>query len=387
MFEDHTIKKISKESHVTDLWAGYGSIHRVKVYFDNGTALPLIIKRVNPPCDEGSTQSVSHVRKLKSYQIEGNFYSDLAPILESSNLKCHVPIPYSIIESPSSNSFQFVLSDLSSNFSSTYGSLNESQTYCALSWLAKLHATFYQHTIITSTQNKEGNDNEVSLVWDYGGYWHLKTRLEELESIDSSKHRRFSCFHPKRSQLAFLVDERMNASRHKSHTLVHGDFKKDNIMFSDTVEDECAAVDFQYCGAGYGMKDVVMLIVSSVSSRVLSTVGEEGLIMYYYQEFMKYYKNVHTEIDHSTLEEEITPTTMKKQYELSLLDYVRFMDGWGFWGSNASYAEERAWATLKELVSLVKDVNMNTIDPAFLHSMTSDDWTNAIYQKFPLHEF
>lgn len=33
-------------------------------------------------------------------------------------------------------------------------------------------------------------------------------------------------------------------------------------------------------------------------------------------------------------------TQLQKHYELSLLDYVRFMTGWGMWG-NAQYAEQR----------------------------------------------
>ena len=323
-FKDLIIKKVCKESHVCSLWAGYGNVHRIEVQFDHGRKEFFVIKRVNPPEDDRSTQSISHLRKLRSYHVEANFYNNIAPILLNSEIGCTVPVPYSIIESSSSQSFQFILSDFSPDFSPSYGSLDRSQTHCAVSWLAKFHASFFQHDLITPVHD---DSNINSIVWDYGGYWHLKTRLDELEAIDARKHNKFSCFHPKVSQLASIIDERMNQSRQKSHTLVHGDYKKDNIMFSDTSDHECAVFDFQYCGAGYGMKDVVMLIVSSVSRKVLSKEGEEGLLTYYYDEFIKYFKDVHVETGEGDIKlgAEMTLNTMKKQYELCLLDYVRFM--------------------------------------------------------------
>ena len=36
-----------------------------------------------------------------------------------------------------------------------------------------------------------------------------------------------------------------------------------------------------------------------------------------------------------------------RHYELAVLDYVRFMAGWGFWG-NARWAQQRARAVLRE---------------------------------------
>jgi len=55
-------------------------------------------------------------------------------------------------------------------------------------------------------------------------------------------------------------------------TLCHGDFKTANLLFgggSKGATPSCAAYDFQYCGGGSGMKDVVYLFCSGVSARVL----------------------------------------------------------------------------------------------------------------------
>ena len=393
-FQDKSVDKISKEQCIAQLWAGYGTIHSFVISFDDGTTLPLVIKRVNPPQDDSS---ISHQRKLKSYTIEANFYNQIAPQLE--NRQCIVPIPYSIRNKDSpANSFQFILSDLSTNYSSSYSSLDRKDTLSALSWLAKFHSAFYQHPIITScgtcsSDNDIHDDDEgsnVQIVWSSGGYWHLKTRLDELESVDASKGNKFSCFHPNNSQLAFMIDDRMNESSNTSFTLVHGDYKKDNILFSNDGRNnssECAVVDFQYCGAGYGMKDVVMLIVSSVSRSTLHEMGEESLLTFYHQEFIKFREQKSDNDGNSSIADDgvLNLGAMRKQYELSLLDYVRFMSGWGFWGSNVDYAEEKTWSLLKEIVSEGKEIKL--VKAEDIYNMSDEDWKNAIYKRYPLSEF
>lgn len=51
-------------------------------------------------------------------------------------------------------------------------------------------------------------------------------------------------------------------------TLVHGDCKSENILFSED-GGRCAMYDFQYVGGGYGARDLAYLFTSSISRRVL----------------------------------------------------------------------------------------------------------------------
>eukprot|EP00551_Chaetoceros_affinis_P005469 CAMPEP_0203668718 /NCGR_PEP_ID=MMETSP0090-20130426/5275_1 /ASSEMBLY_ACC=CAM_ASM_001088 /TAXON_ID=426623 /ORGANISM="Chaetoceros affinis, Strain CCMP159" /LENGTH=474 /DNA_ID=CAMNT_0050533225 /DNA_START=68 /DNA_END=1489 /DNA_ORIENTATION=- len=449
-----TVTKISRESLLAQLWAGYGTIHSFSVTFDDKTTLPLVVKRVDPPAD--GDNSISHLRKLKSYVVEANFYTHIAPILlrglgQSSvgDIVSTVPLPYSIIHnyqdddnddddddnaneqmnyysSPQPPSFQFILSDLSTHYSSSYGSLNPTQTFGALSWLAKFHSTFYQHPLVVTNNDGGGDDKKKKknksefevVLWPNGGYWHLKTRLDELQSISCSSRNRWSCFHPQKGQLASIIDDRMNhnITKTQSYTLVHGDYKKDNILFShDDDEDDdnggvssknptggrrckCAVVDFQYCGGGYGAKDIVMLIVSSVSRNTLNSMGgEDGVLSYYYQEFVKYYhlnqnqnqqeKKAKNENEKDAESSSTLPSleSVKKQYELCLLDYVRFMAGWGFWGSNVDYAERRAWSILQQLLSKTKtddrNDNKKAISVEEVSKVNSSVWKEAIYNR------
>eukprot|EP00976_Prorocentrum_cordatum_P093283 1189304-Prorocentrum_minimum.AAC.1 len=89
-----------------------------------------------------------------------------------------------------------------------------------------------------------------------GGYWYLDTRPEEFESIGSEWARLKGA--------AAALDWRVKGGGSgRFRTLLHGDFKAANILHS-TDSTRCAAYDFQYVGEGYGVRDVVMLLHSSL---------------------------------------------------------------------------------------------------------------------------
>ena len=368
-----SIIKISNERTLAQLWAGYGSVNSLTCSLSNGDRIPLIIKRVNPPSDS----SISHERKLKSYHVEASFYSEVAPMIDAAvteaSVKCAIPQPY-LIESTKKEgtklqnpTFQFLLSDLRTRFPDEYGSNDELRTMTALRWLAAFHAIFWEHEEVLSDQAQEkANENNSSpFLWEHGGYWHLDTRLEEWEDMDYSWAALKNC--------AFAIDERMKADGRKMKTLVHGDFKAANILFNIEGAD-CGVVDFQYCGTGYGMKDVVMFIVSSTSSRVLQTTGEKGLLDAYHKELIENLKRI-GRVPADRIDA-ITFSIIESQFKLTLLDYVRFMAGWGFWGSNSRYAQDRAR-------SILEDICQTSYKGTSSKTLSSEEWKSAICNYFP----
>jgi hypothetical protein len=387
--------KISKEKRLTSLWAGYGEVNSLTVSVNVGASkkdaksFPLIIKRVDPPTN---SNSVGNLRKIKSYHIEAYFYKHIAPILlqlnESGVLSCPIATPYSVQkgeidgsgdDSGNRQSFTFVLSDLTDEFSgySSYPGLDIDQTKQAISWLAAFHASFYNHDVVFNPETEPDSDSEAT-VWSEGGYWHLKTRLDELEQISSSQ----GMFR----NAAYAIDERMNRNHAGSLTLVHGDFKEANILFGNSASSSnsnsscgCAVVDFQYCGRGYGTKDLVMLIVSSVSSRVLQEVGEEGLVHLYAEKLRQNLQAI-GKLSQEDLEQKSNPAVLQMQYELALVDYMRFMAGWGTWGTNCGYAEERSVEILKNIASSWSKGDARSKS---LLSMREHDWRDAIDEKYP----
>jgi len=243
----------------------------------------------------------------------------------------------------------------------------------AIEWLAAFHAAFYNHPILRSTEDDEHS------IWSSGGYWHLPTRMNELENMSTHG----SKIMLKMSALA--IDERMNRVNldgNSSFTLVHGDYKEANILFGSS---NCAVVDFQYCGKGYGAKDLVMYVVSSMSTRVFEEMGgEDGVLGFYCG-------RLRDNLDH-TKKHSSTGTAggananldvLKMQYELALVDYVRFMAGWGMWGSQCNYAEGRALEILDEVATewVCAGQDKSKFD------FTSADWMEAINGKYPEEMF
>jgi aminoglycoside phosphotransferase (APT) family kinase protein len=129
-------------------------------------------------------------------------------------------------------------------------------------------------------------------------------------------------------------------------TLVHGDFKSANVVFTRDGS-SCAAYDFQYVGAGWGMKDVVYMLCSSTDADVWEQ-HEEELLEHYHSQLVRH---LHTLGKHLAAER-YTQQVLLRHYKLCLMDYVRFMAGWGMWG-NSSYAAAKCQEWLPGLKDLL----------------------------------
>lgn len=192
---------------VQKLWDGYGEIVRER----RGDA-SVIVKTVRPPRN-------AHPRKLRSYEVEANFYETYAARCDES---CRVA---KLIERGPST---LVLEDLDVEFPRRGGELEP-----CLAWLAAFHGRFLG-------VRPEG-------LWPIGTYWHLDTRREELAAMrDQTLRRR-----------APELDRALREA--KWQTFVHGDAKPDNFGWSRDGS-RVAAVDFQYVGGGPGVRDVAYLL-------------------------------------------------------------------------------------------------------------------------------
>lgn len=67
-----------------------------------------------------------------------------------------------------------------------------------------------------------------------------------------------------------------------------------------------------------------------------------------------------------------TENDVKDMYELCLLDYVRFMAGWGFWG-NDRYARQRATSLLRSLDGAIGG-----------KPSTEEGFLEAVYSRYAL---
>jgi fructose-1,6-bisphosphatase/inositol monophosphatase family enzyme len=161
-----------------------------------------------------------------------------------------------------------------------------------LRWLAHFHAGYL------------GDPGEG--LWACGTYWHLETRPEELANIEGTRLEAF----------ASLLDARLRCGAFP--TLVHGDAKLANLLFSEDRE-RVGAVDFQYVGRGAAMKDVAYFVGSCLSGPDCERLEGEILDVY----FSELQAVLPSLCDAQALEAE-----WRDLYPIAWADFQRFMLGW-----------------------------------------------------------
>jgi hypothetical protein len=281
--------RVRKVARIQSLWGGYGELFRVKL--EGVSRETAIVKAVNPPARRSRTTSErSHARKRRSYDVETAFYRAFAARCDGA---CRVA---ELIGARVANGQWLLLfEDLdAAGFPKRHHSLRSPGIEACLSWLATFHARFLG---VPATG-----------LWQTGTYWHLATRPDELAALEDENLRR----------AAPILDQRLRAARFQ--TLVHGDAKLDNFCFTSD-QRAVAAVDFQYTGAGCGVKDVAYFLSSC------SDTGEEVLDSRHLDTYFALLRDAlaraESNIDASALEIE-----WRALYPIACADFYRFLAGW-----------------------------------------------------------
>ena len=290
-------ESITASERVQSLWSGYGEILRVTL---NGAPMPsVIVKCVTPPTDanhpRGWATDQSHQRKLRSYQVESNWYRDWSGRCSAD---CRVPKCLWIEQNSGQNGGQsiFVLEDLNAGgYSLRKSGLGMPDVKMCLRWLAEFHATFMSL--------------EPKGLWPLGTYWHLATRPDEWDVMDDGELK----------NKAHLIDETLSNCHFQS--LVHGDAKVANFCFADE-GDDVAAVDFQYVGGGCGMKDVAYFLGSCLSEQECER-HEDELLDFYFRELTNRLSLHHAQINPDEVQQQ-----WRLMYCLAWADFNRFLAGW-----------------------------------------------------------
>ena len=299
----------SKSSHIQSLWSGYGSIDKWSSI--NGDSI--IVKHIKLPTridhPHGWNSDVGHKRKIQSYKVEQEWYLKYVHLL---NENCR--IPKLLGESEIDGEMILVLEDLDkSGYPIRLGNISELQIHSCVRWLANLHGQFISH--------------KATGLWDFGSYWCLATRQEELERMEDSQLKAF----------AKSIDFKLNEC--KFQTILHGDAKVANFCFSKD-ESKVAAVDFQYVGKGCGMKDLIYFMSSCLDGSECEK-KESEILEVYFKEINNYLPSNEAIL----LEKE-----WRSMYKYAWADFNRFLKGWspGHWKMN-DYVEEITKEVLDEL--------------------------------------
>lgn len=300
---------------IQSLWSGYGEIRRVHL---TGCEVPsVVVKRVAPPTaakhPRGWNTSRSHERKLRSYAVEGHWYSRWAT-------ECHgrARVPRCHGVQATEDGSLLVLEDIdAAGFPGRRLEAGDDDVLAGLAWLADFHARFL--------------GVEPEGLWPTGTYWHLETRPDELAAIEDSSLR----------AAAPLIDARLEACRHR--TFVHGDAKLANFCFAASSEG-VAAVDFQYVGGGCGMKDVAYFLSSCMSERECEERAESFLA--------EYFENLRDSLvlSEQPVDADELEAEWRELYPFAWADFYRFLAGWspGHWKIHG-YSDRLTREVLAEL--------------------------------------
>ncbi|WP_317163949.1 oxidoreductase family protein [Acidiluteibacter ferrifornacis] len=284
---------VVKTETIQTLWSGYGKILRLQ--FDESSPKSIIAKLINlheaNSHPRGWNTDRSHLRKVKSYEVEMEWYKNWAYRCDAS---CRIPKCYA--SQSTDDQHLIILEDLdASGYPFRKSNLNVEEAKVVLKWLANFHALFL-------------NDSPTGL-WEEGTYWHLATRPDEFDAMADSPLK----------QKAFQIDEILRNCTYK--TIVHGDAKVANFCFSKDMK-QVAAVDFQYVGGGCGMKDVVYFLGSCLSEKECERL-EEQLLDYYFQVLKSKLMQSDKVIDIGGLEKE-----WRILFPIAWADFTRFLLGW-----------------------------------------------------------
>ncbi|MCV9386005.1 ecdysteroid 22-kinase family protein [Reichenbachiella ulvae] len=283
---------------IQSLWSGYGEISRCQL--EGGERAAVVVKHVQLPDQSqhprGWNTDIGHQRKLKSYQVEMNWYASQTEAIDP-----HCRIPLGIYSWQQEGEMLMILEDLNeAGFSLRHHHIDLTQIKSCLSWLAYFHAKHLNH----------GGDG----LWGIGTYWHMDTRPDEWQAMQNQALKK----------AAKAIDQRLNQAQF--HTLVHGDAKLANFCFSkDTAE--VAAVDFQYIGRGCGMKDVAYFISSCLDEEDCEALEDE-LLNHYFGQLSDACKHYNQKVDSDAVIAE-----WRALYPFAWADFYRFLDGWspGHW--------------------------------------------------------
>lgn len=291
------LRRITQSEHgrlgglVQSLWSGYGAIYR---FHPGAGQRPLIVKFVSPPNirrhPRGFAGENGHERKLRSYDVELHFYQKAA-------LRCdeECRIAGSMHLSKTESDWLFLLEDLDdAGFSGRRATPSSAEMRACLRWLAEFHAL---HVGVAP----EG-------LWEQGTYWHLATRPDELSVME----------HDRLKSAASAIDTALSDCRFQ--TWVHGDAKVENFCFSRHTG--VAAVDFQYVGAGVGVKDVAYFLSSCLDERQLLQDADHW-VNEYFQFLETALRARRPDVEPSALIAE-----WRRLYPYAWADFTRFLVGW-----------------------------------------------------------
>jgi len=284
-------KALGKQEIIQELWSGYGQIIRIELI--DAPISSVVLKHIDLKSahvhPRGWNTNLSHLRKVRSYEVELEWYRNWNHFENFKIPKC---LGISSIE----NHHLILLEDLdASGFPKRMSHLSLEQAKVCVKWLAHFHGNYLQ----TSPKG----------IWQKGTYWHLDTRPDEWDVMVEGDLK----------NAAKELDTQLSNATYQ--TIVHGDAKVANFCFSSNLK-EVAAVDFQYVGGGCGMKDLAYFMGSCLTEEECELYAPQ-ILDYYFKYLKSSIAQFHPLVDAEEVEKE-----WRELYPVAWADFMRFLLGW-----------------------------------------------------------
>mmetsp|Transcript_23670 Transcript_23670/g.52495 ORF Transcript_23670/g.52495 Transcript_23670/m.52495 type:complete len:358 (-) Transcript_23670:168-1241(-) len=322
----------SVSSHVIKgLWTGMGSIDEVLVKSKGGMTYSFIAKLITSCRD---SEDFEDKRDHESYYVEANFYEQ-----GHAERLCHVgaACPRLLSMRKEDNHLIICMTKLQG---SSVGRTRGEQTIAALTWLARLHGSYWG--------NERADEAVQTGLQRQGCFWHLDTRQLELERMPrKGKEGRLR-------MAAAGIDARLKAD--KLQTICHGDPKNANIMWDQKVG--VSFFDFQWLGKAPPTKDLAYFLACGA----LSCTPEEEV---------SYLQHYLAELSAALPPGEEAPSLQDLQASLTLAycDLARWMAGWGWWGNSRLLKQH--------MVSVLDRLDRGK------QLSSSEEYTTRVFAEFP----
>jgi hypothetical protein len=220
---------------------------RLSLDYDRPTALPSTLVAKVPAADPASRNAA---RTFRTYELEASFYEQLAPGLPVALATC-----YFASYDPEPDEYVVLLEDLAPACpGDQLAGITSDQAACAIDELAALHAAGWDSQKLAGLPwlNRSSPAGTALMTGAVTGLYPA-FRERYAQQLEPETLPLIESFLPKTA--AYLE------SRDGPRTLVHGDFRADNLLFG---QDRPAVLDWQTCSFGTGLSDLSYFLASSL---------------------------------------------------------------------------------------------------------------------------
>lgn len=255
---------------LSDVANALGTLYRCRLTGGDGeTAHPASVIVKLPG---SNSLALRFARWMSLHRREHVFYRDVAP-----HARVRVPtLHYSDFEERS-HRFVLVLEDLGAMEAIPQSvGIDETRARLAVREVAGLHGRFWEGSnepalvacgdFLTAGQRR---------IMQTAYLLTLPVALESFGDLFTAETGRLA------EEFGFRIPAHFAAVSAGPKTLVHGDYRADNMLFGGEGQDELAVIDWQGAGLGCGMYDVAFFLGTSVTSDVRRSIERDTLDEYH----------------------------------------------------------------------------------------------------------